>query len=171
MLPVGAAAAAAKFVATPRRHAAIAIVTTLLAVVGFIAAIDLITGANAHLTRSVLDAGGLNDLADVAQRRLRLSAHSFTRPILLAFMPAVAAAAGLAIWQREAIGSWLREAPALRAGLLGALLATVAGTLANDSGALVLEIGCAYLLAFLGFAWAEGTREKEEEGEEGERAP
>ena len=105
----------------------------------------------------MLDAGGLNDLADVAQRRLRLSAHSFGRPLLLAFMPLVLVAAGVAFWKRERIAAWLREAPALRAGLLGALAATVAGTLANDSGALVLEVGCAYLLAFLGFAWAEGT--------------
>jgi hypothetical protein len=162
VLPVGAAAAAAKVVATPRRHATVAIITTLFVFVGFIVAIDLATGANAHLTRSVLDAGGLNDLADVAQRRLRLSAHSFSRPVLLAFMPLVLAGAGLAIWRRDLVRAWLREAPALRAGLLGALVATVAGTLANDSGALVLEVGCAYLLAFLGFAWAEGTREEGE---------
>jgi hypothetical protein len=43
----------------------------------------------------------------------------------------------------------------VRAGLLGALVATAVGTLANDSGALVLEIGTAYLLVFVGFAWAE----------------
>ena len=46
----------------------------------------------------------------------------------------------------------------MRAGLLGALAATVVGTLANDSGALLLEIGAAYLLVFAGFAWAEGDR-------------
>jgi len=157
VLPIGAAAAAAKVVATPRRHATVIISTTLFLILGFIAVIDLVTGANAHLTRSVLDAGGLNDLADVAQRRLRLSADSFGRSVLLAFMPFVLAAAGLALWKRDVVRVWLREAPALRAGLLGALVATVAGTLANDSGALVLEVGCAYLLAFLGFAWAEGT--------------
>jgi len=157
VLPIGAAAAAAKVVATPRRHATVVIFTTLLLVMGFIAVIDLASGANAHLTRSVLDAGGLDDLADVAQRRLRLSAHSFGRPVLLAFMPLVLAAAALALWKRDLARDWLRRAPALRAGLLGALVATLAGTLANDSGALVLEVGCAYLLAFLGFAWAEGT--------------
>ena len=157
VLPIGAAAAAAKVVATPRRHATVAIFTTLFLVLGFIAVIDLVTGANAHLTRSVLDAGGFDDLGDVAQRRLRLSAHSFARPVLLAFMPLVLAAAVLALWKRDMLRDWLRGAPALAAGLLGALAATVAGTLANDSGALVLEIGSAYLLAFLGFAWAEGT--------------
>jgi hypothetical protein len=39
--------------------------------------------------------------------------------------------------------------------LIGAAAATVVGTLANDSGALLLEIGAAYLLVFTGFAWAE----------------
>jgi hypothetical protein len=46
----------------------------------------------------------------------------------------------------------------MRAGLLGAAAATVVGTLANDSGALLLEIGGAYLLVFLGFVWAEADR-------------
>ena len=46
----------------------------------------------------------------------------------------------------------------MRAGLIGALAATLVGTLANDSGALLLEIGAAYLLVFTGFAWAESGR-------------
>jgi hypothetical protein len=156
VLPIGAAVAASK-VATPRRHAALLIFTASLGFVGFIAAIDLITGANAHLTRSVLDAGGLGDLADVAQRRLQLSAHSFTRPVVLFFLPLVAALALLAVRRRQALHRLLGKFPAMEAGLLGALVATVAGTLANDSGALVLEIGTAYLLVFATFAWAEGA--------------
>jgi len=158
VMPIGAAVAASK-VATPRRHAALLIFTAFLTFVGFIAVIDLITGANAHLTRSVLDAGGLGELADVAQRRLQLSAHSFTRPVVLAFLPLVLALAALTAWRRDLLRAWLHDAPALRAGLLGALAATLAGTLANDSGALVLEVGSAYLFAFAGFAWAEGAAE------------
>ena len=46
----------------------------------------------------------------------------------------------------------------MRAALIGAVVATVVGTLANDSGALLLEIGAVYLLVFLGWAWAEGGR-------------
>jgi hypothetical protein len=103
----------------------------------------------------VLDAGGLGDLSDVAQRRLQLSAHSFARPILLIFMPLVAALAALAIWRRDRLRAWLSAAPALRAGLLGALAATAIGTLANDSGALLLEIGTAYMLVFVGYVWTE----------------
>jgi hypothetical protein len=154
VLPIGAAVAASK-VATPRRHAALLIITATVAFVGFIAVIDLLTGANAHLTRSVLDAARLGDLADIAQRRLQLSVHSFTRPVVLVFLPLVAALAVLAVRRRGALHGLLGRSPTVEAGLLGALVATVMGTLANDSGALILEIGTAYLLVFATFAWAE----------------
>jgi len=153
-IPIGAAAAASK-VATPQRHAALSIIAISLAFVGLISLIDLISGANAHLTRSVLDAGGLDELAQVAERRLRLSAHSFVRPVVLLFLPLVGILACLAIWRRRTLRCWLRGVPAVEAGLFGASVAVVVGALANDSGALVLEIGSAYLLAFAGYAWAE----------------
>jgi hypothetical protein len=152
VLPVGAAVAAA-VTENRRRHTALLVIAAPLAVLALVAVADLVSGANAHLTRSVLDAGGLNDLADVAQRRLQLSAHSFTRPIVFVFLPLIAALAGLAIARRERLDAWLRHYPAMRAGLLGAATATAVGTLPHDSGALLLEIGAAYLLVFVGFAW------------------
>ena len=91
VFPVGAAVA-------PRRrspHAAAArrcwSSPLPFAVLALLALIDLLSGANAHLTRSVLDAGGLGDLGDVAQRRLQLSAHSFTRPVVFVFLPLIVA--------------------------------------------------------------------------------
>jgi hypothetical protein len=155
VFPVGAVVAAVAVTGRGRRSALLAVIAAPFAVLALLALIDLLTGANAHLTRSVLDAGGLGDLADVAQRRLQLSAHSFARPVLLAFLPVVLALATLAYVRRERLSAWLQGRPTMRAGLLGALAATVIGTLANDSGALLLEIGAAYLLVFTGFAWAE----------------
>jgi hypothetical protein len=160
VFPVGAAVAAAVVAGRGRRPLALALVGAPLVVLALLALIDLLSGANAHLTRSVLDAGGFGDLADVAQRRLQLSARSFARPVLLAFLPVVLLAAGLAYLKRARLQSWFEGAPALRAGLVGALAATAVGTLANDSGALVLEIGTAYLLVFVGFAWAESGGEE-----------
>jgi hypothetical protein len=160
VLPLGSAVAAAG-IAAWRRRALLLAIAAPFAAVALLALIDLLSGANAHLTRTVLNAGGLNDLADVAQRRLQLSAHSFSRPIVLVFMPLLIAAAVLAVARRQRLSAWLRGSPAMRAGLLGALAATLVGTLANDSGALVLEIGGAYLLAFIGFAWAEGREQRE----------
>ena len=158
VLPVGAAVAAAA-IAARRRRTALFVVAAPLAVLALIALADLVSGANAHLTRSVLDAGGLGDLADVAQRRLQLSAHSFARPVVLIFLPLIAALAVLALVRRDRFGALVANFPAVRAGLLGALAATVIGTLANDSGALLLEIGVAYLLVFVSFAWSERPRQ------------
>jgi hypothetical protein len=158
VFPVGAVVAAFVVAGRSRRTALLAVVTAPFAVLALLALVDLVSGANAHLTRSVLDAGGLGDLADVAQRRLQLSAHSFSRPVLLAFLPVVAALSVLAWVRRDRLRSWLDGVPAMRAGLVGALAATVVGTLANDSGALLLEIGTAYLLVFTGFAWAESPQ-------------
>jgi hypothetical protein len=154
VLPVGAAVAAAAIAARRRRTALLALAAPVLAL-ALLALVDLVSGANAHLTRSVLDAGGLGDLADVAQRRLQLSAHSFTRPVVFIFLPVIAALAALAIAHRDRLRGWVAPYPAVRAGLVGAAAATAVGTLANDSGALMLEIGAAYLLVFAGFAWAE----------------
>jgi hypothetical protein len=162
VFPIGAAVAAVAVAGRGRRPALLAVIAAPVAVLGLLALVDLLSGANAHLTRSVLDAGGLGDLADVAQRRLQLSVHSFGRPILLAFLPVVIGLAALAYLRRDRLQVWLEGAPAVRAGLLGALAATVIGTLANDSGALLLEIGAAYLLVFTGYAWAEsGTNSAE----------
>ncbi len=157
VFPLGAAVAAVIVAGRGRRPLLLAAVAAPVAVLVLLALVDLVSGANAHLTRSVLDAGGLGDLADVAQRRLQLSAHSFARPVLLAFLPLVALLAAFAYLRRDRLNSWLVAVPAMRAGLAGALAATAIGTLANDSGALVLEIGAAYLLVFTGFAWAESS--------------
>jgi hypothetical protein len=157
VFPVGAVVAAVVVAGRRRRTAVLAVIAAPFAVLALLALIDLISGANAHLTRSVLDAGGLSDLADVAQRRLQLSAHSFSRPVLLALLPLVLAAAVAAYLRRDTLRSWLEGKAAMQAGLLGALAATAIGTLANDSGALLLEIGTAYLLVFTGYAWAEST--------------
>ncbi len=159
VFPIGAVVAAVAIAGRRRRRGLLAVAAAPFAMLALLALVDLLTGANAHLTRSVLDAGGLGDLSDVAQRRLQLSANSFGRPVLLVFLPVVVALAAAAIIKRDRLRAWVREVPAVQAGLLGALAATVIGTLANDSGALLLEVGTAYLLVFTGFAWAESPAE------------
>ena len=154
VLPVGAAVAAATVAAWRRRWVLVSLAAPLV-LLALIALLDLASGANAHLTRSVLDAGGLDRLAEVAQRRLQLSAHSFVRPVVLACLPVVAALGVLAIVCRDTLLRWVRDAPAMGAGLAGALAAVVCGTLANDSGALLLVIGAVYLAVLVAVAWTE----------------
>lgn len=152
-LPFGAAVAAALLAGRPR----LALLALLLPVpaLAILAAADLLTGSNAHLTSTVLQADRGGDALAVFGDRLREAGESFGRPLLIPGLPVVIASAVLAWLRRDRIAAWLRRVPAVRAGLAGALAATLMGTLANDSGALLLEIGAAYLLVFLGFAWAE----------------
>ena len=152
-LPLGAAVAAALLAGRPR----LAILALLLPLpaLAILSAADLLTGSNAHLTRTVLQADGGGDVLAVFGHRLREAGESFGRPLLIAGLPFTVAAAVLAWRGRGRISVWLRPVPAFRAGLAGGLAATLVGTVANDSGALLLELGAAYLAAFLGFAWAE----------------
>ena len=152
-LPLGAAVAAALL--AERRDLALLAFALPIPALALLAAADLLSGANAHLTSTVLDADDGGDVLAVLGDRLREMAESFGRPVLLVGLPIVIAAAAIAWLRRDRLDAWLRPVPAMRAAMIGALLATVVGTLANDSGALLLEIGAAYLLVFAGFAWAE----------------
>jgi hypothetical protein len=152
-LPLGAAVAAA-LLAGRRRLALLAFLLPIPAL-AVLSAADLVTGANAHLTKTVLDAKSGGDVLSVVGHRLSETVSSFARPVLVAGLPIVLAAAVLAWLGRDRLAAWLGGLPAMRAGMLGALAATLVGTVANDSGALLLEIGGAYLLVFTGFIWAE----------------
>ena len=162
VLPVGAAVAVATLptfgrTGTKRRRglALALVIAAPLAALAVLAFIDLVSGGNSHLTRSVLDAGGAGDLADVAQRRLELSAHDFAQaagnPLFWIVMVGIAVAAT----RLRRIDARLRPVPAVRAGLIGACAAVAAGVLVNDSGATFLTLGALALGAALAFAWAQ----------------
>jgi hypothetical protein len=152
-LSVGAAVAAGVCLGAGRRGLALLLVVPVVALAALFAA-DLASGGNAHLTRTVLSAGGFDQLADVVERRLELSVDSFARygrtPIL--WLALAALAIGAIEWRR--IESWFGERRWAWAGWLGAVAATIAGTLVNDSGALLLIVGTAIAAATVGLAWA-----------------
>ena len=157
VLAVGAAVAAV-LTSGSRRHLAVAIVAAPLVAVGGLALVDLVSGGNAHLTRSVIDAGGAGDLADIAQRRLELSADDFAQAAGNPLFWIVIVGIALAIGQRRRIDTWLQGAPFARVGVVGACAAVAAGVLVNDSGATFLVLGSLALGAALAFAWAQAQR-------------
>ena len=132
-----------------------AVIAAPIAALILLALIDLVSGGSSHLTRSVIDAGGASDLADVAERRLELSAHDFAQaagnPLFWIVVVGICVAASQ--WRR--IDAWLRPAPIARAGLIGACTAVAVGVLVNDSGASFLVLGSLALGAFLAFAWSQ----------------
>jgi len=111
-----------------------------------LALLDLVTGGDAHFSRSVLEAGGLDEIADIAERRVRLSYRSLGRgaiPLLVA-LALVALAVGFR--HRGALLASTEAAPGVRAGVYGLLAAVLVGALTNDSGPIILLIGSSYLL-------------------------
>ena len=155
VLPAGAAMAVLALPgALGRRKLLIGVVAAPVVALMVLAVIDLVAGGDAHLSRSVFEAGGAKELGDVAERRLRLSASSFGRAVgqdLFWFSLAMIA---LAVWQRRRLERWLADAPLERAGMLGAFGAVVLGVVANDSGATFLVIGTIGMLGVVAFAYS-----------------
>jgi hypothetical protein len=152
MLAAGAAAAAVTALEGRSRRLRLALIAVApLVALAALAALDIVTGGNAHFTRSVLDAGGLGELADVAQRRVELSYRSLTRGIIA---PLVVLASLALLWglrSRRRLFAPLAAAPGLRAGVVGAFAAVVVGALSNDSGPMILLIGTSYLALGVGY--------------------
>lgn len=145
--PAGAAGVIGAALGFGRRRLLLLLGAPVVAL-GLLIGIDIAIGGDAHLSRSVLEAGGLEELGQVVERRTRLAAASFTRFFDTPFFLAALAAIVVMIGYRRRILGWFADQPAPRAGLIGGATATVVGTLANDSGALILMVGAAYLFAF-----------------------
>ena len=122
-----------------------------LVALGVLAVLDIATGGDAHFTRSVLDAGGLGELADIAQRRVELSYRSLTRGIIGLLVAVAVVALIWGVRSRRRLLAPLSATPGLRAGLVGAFVAVVAGALSNDSGPMILLIGTSYLALAAGY--------------------
>jgi hypothetical protein len=146
----GAAAVIASLSARPTRRTIALGVAAPIVAVGALIVIDLVAGGGAHLTRSVLQAQGSGDLADVVRRRFQDSFSSLGKPgWAIAFALALASFVWLAVRGRRALAALPRP---FAAGLVGAWFAGVVGAAANDSGPLILEISA--ILLILAYAYA-----------------
>jgi len=151
--PAGAAATIIVALRLGMRRAALVVAAPVVALLLLIA-FDLAVPGDSHLARSVLSAGGLDDLGDVFDRRITLAARSFPRYIDSPFFIAALLAIASAIAYRRRVIGWFGGRPAALAGTAGAIVATIVGTLANDSAALLLMVGTGFVAAFCGLAWA-----------------
>jgi hypothetical protein len=144
IITVGAGIAAATLVMLPGRLSRGRLLLAVIlpvAALAVIAALDLLTGGNGHFTRTILHADSPGSLWDVVVRRYTLAFDVFSQGA----MPVITAVAVLAVAYvlryRERIYAPLRGSPSWRAGLLGGLIASVAGALFNDSGPLLFVFG------------------------------
>ncbi|HEX4734719.1 MAG TPA: hypothetical protein VH247_09920 [Thermoleophilaceae bacterium] len=152
VITLGAGGAAAVIASLPRpsrRAVALGIAAPVIAI-GALILIDVVTGGGAHLTKSVINANGSGDLADVVRRRFEGSFSTLKKPgWLVAFVIGVAAVVWLAARRERLLEALPR---ALSAALIGVWFAVVVGTISNDSGPLILEIGAIFLLLGTGYA-------------------
>jgi hypothetical protein len=154
VITLGAGAAAAVVAALPggpsRRAVLLALAVPALAVAALVV-LDLATGGGAHLTRSVVDAEGPAGIADIVERRFRISFAGVgkgTAPVSVGVAILLLAGGFLA---RRRLLAPAADAPGLRAGVIGIFFATVVGSLANDSGPVMVLIGTAALLLAVGY--------------------
>jgi hypothetical protein len=117
-------------------------------------AIDAALGG-AHLSRTVLGAGEAGDIVDVLDRRVTLMAGTFTDPVYPELLVAAVVLLIAGFVRRAAVLSWFGTAWAARCGFLGAVAGILLGTLANDSGSVLLVLGTIYLGACAAWFWGE----------------
>jgi hypothetical protein len=157
MLAAGTAAAALVALGErPGRHRVAIVLAAPAGALAALALLDIATGGDAHFTRSVLRAGGLSELADIAQRRFELSYYSLRRGIIWLLVAVAAIALVWGVRSRHRLLSPLARMPGMRAGLYGALVAVVVGAVSNDSGPIILLIGASYLALAAGYVCASG---------------
>jgi hypothetical protein len=159
---VGAGVAALFMLPGPVRVRAAAGVFVLVPVlaVGTLALLDLVTGAQSHFARNVLEAHGDASFWETIQRRYHFAFNSLIRgkmPFVVGF--AVLASA-VAVVYRDRFYARL-PGPAWGAALAGGLGGGLAGALTNDSGPLLFVVAVFVLgvvTAYLHGAPATGNR-------------
>ena len=122
-----------------KRAIALAILTPLAGLAA-LAALDLATSGDGHFTRTVLH-GNASDQLNTFQRRYELawSIVSSGYAPLLTILCGLAVA--YALVHRDRVYATIRDDAVWRAALGGGLAASIAGSLFNDSGPLLLFIG------------------------------
>lgn len=144
VITVGAGTAVAVLCMLPggitRRAIALAIAAPAAALAA-LAVLDLTTGGDSHFTRTVLQADGSQALLDIVQRRYELAFNVFKRG-LMPFATLIAVLACVyGVRYRTRIYASVNADPAWQAAMYGGLAASIAGTLFNDSGPMLLLFG------------------------------
>ena len=137
----GAAATVASLPGGPSRRAVLLACAIPLLAVAALAAIDLLTGGDSHFSSTVLGADDPAALWDVVERRTTLAAQAFARGLMPLATLAAAAAVFAGIRRRRALLRGLEHHPAWAAALAGGVAAGIVGSLANDSGPVLLVLG------------------------------
>ncbi len=159
VLGVGAATAAVLALGLSRGKAIAAVIGGGVLGLAALVTVDLLSGG-AHLTRSVLGAGDSTDVMNVFERRLRLTARTFVHPVYPELLVVVTGLLVAGAIKRDRVLAWFGDREWARIGFLGALAGVLVGTVANDSGSVLLVLGTIYLAVIAGFYWSLGATDR-----------
>jgi hypothetical protein len=153
VLAAGGATAAALALGFDWRRTALSVAAAGIIGVAALVVLDLLVGG-AHLSRSVLGAGEASDVLDVVNRRVSLMWNTFIHPVYPALLVVCGLLLAAGVWRWRRLLSWFGPRWPARCGYVGAVVGVLVGTVANDSGSVLLVIGTIYLAVCAGFFWA-----------------
>jgi hypothetical protein len=113
--------------------------------------LDLLTGGDAHLIRTVVQGDGPGSFADVVERRTVISWRGLRDQTVLVLCVLGLVGFAVALWRRDRIYAPLRDHPIFMAGIWGGFAATILGALGNDSGPVIFAGGFLTLLLATGY--------------------
>jgi hypothetical protein len=154
VLAVGGATAAALALGFGWRRTALTVAAAGAVGVAAVVVVDLVVGG-AHLSRSVLGAGEASDVLDVLERRVILMWNTFIHPVYPALLVVCGLLLMVGLWRWRQVLAWFGSRWPARCGFVGAVVGVLVGTVANDSGSVLLVIGTIYLAVCAGFSWAQ----------------
>ena len=133
-----------------RRALGLAVATPFVGLVA-LAGFDLVTSAGGHYTHTILQASSIGDVLDTMGRKL----DSARRQLIRGVMPintVVCLAAGMYVFRhRDRVLAPTGAAAGWRACLVAGFAGSILGSLANDSGPVLLVIGSFGLACVLGY--------------------
>ncbi|MET0731024.1 MAG: hypothetical protein ABWZ03_07525, partial [Solirubrobacterales bacterium] len=170
VLAAGGATAAALALGFDWRRTALLVAGAGVVGVGALVLIDLVLGG-AHLSRSVLGAGEASDVLDVLDRRVSLMWNTFIHPVYPELLVVCGVLLIVGLWQWRRVLSWFGGYWVARCGYVGAVGGVLVGTVAHDSGSVLLVIGTIYLAVCAGFVWATDAERRVTKPAERPKAP
>jgi hypothetical protein len=124
--------------------------TPLIGLAG-LAGLDLVTNAGGHYTTTILHARSIGDVLDTVRRKLDAAAGQLVKGVMPIDTAVCLGAGCYVIRNRDHLLAPTGTAAAWRACLVAGFTGSIVGSLANDSGPVLLVIGCFGLACVLAY--------------------
>jgi len=153
LFTIGGGTAAGTLVLRRRRSRAALVLTCATPFIGLagLAGLDLLTHAGGHYTNTILHAASLGDVLATIRRKLDSAAGQLVKGVMPINTGVCLIAGAYVIRNRDRLLAPTGTAAGWRACLVAGFTGSILGSLANDSGPVLLVIGCFGLACVLAY--------------------